>query len=231
MWSLNLWSRVLKILMISSSVNSSDTTGTLKSMIVRSNRPILVSGMVTSILEMDPDWLLLLLLTNAILLLLLLNICNLVAILLVQQVQERQRQLKILLKLWQYSVWSSTVQMVLIIGLWEDFSVVWLKEEPGLVSTSSIESILKCSVWLLSRFLLSNRLSKEMTFNLSLKPELFLSAIDLACLSLWIQDMLVVHNFLTTWNLFSDQWLWWFLIMHSSPRSFSFLKVSRQPNL
>ena len=147
MWSPNLLLRESKTLMISSSANNLDTTGSQNLMIALSNKPILHSNMATNISETALDLSSLLSLISAISPWLQLSIFNLVATLPALQEQAKHRLLRILLKLWLCNVWCSTVLMVLTLELWVVSSVAWPKEEPGLVSMSSIVLISKCCLW------------------------------------------------------------------------------------
>ena len=130
-------------------------------------------------------------------------------------------------RIWQKhspdSVWSLTAQMVLITGLWVNSSKDWPHQVPGHVSTSSTESISKCCLWLHSRFwpspLPESRAKRFSSSRMLTSPLKQLATSS----SPWTLDRLEGQNFLITWRLSSEQWLWWcpttpwLLRFHSTP--------------
>ena len=131
----------------------------------------------------------------------------------VQQVQEKLKQLKILLKLWQNNVSFSTVLIQWILSWLESFSKVLHQQVHGLVSMSLTESTLKSYQSSLNSYLFFLDKKQKVQVKCNFKEVRSNYNQHFQFLSQWIQVMQAVHNFLITSKHFLDQLQWWSLIM------------------
>ena len=215
---LSIWNA--RVSMISIGRSKQDCTGEMKKILSWLASLIGKLPIVMSFWVLRKDCVLLLSQIDATLHWLRLWVCIMVDLQQDQQVQEKPKQLRILVEVWVFSWLSPIVQINRDIEIWLKSSKDWCRVDCGDASMSSIEFYCRYYQWWLCRLSVLDWLRNNMYLN-SCSPKNNIpseSDIQLVTSSPWTQVMLDVNNFPKTWRCCSEVSLWWCQIDRSLSR-------------